>query len=115
MMGSRDDVNTLLQAADAFLLPSLFEGLGIVLIEAQAAGLPTFTSDRVVPPDVRVTELLRFISLDDAPQEWARCIVKSKNTMRVNTKKEIENAGYDSTSNAKMMEDLYMRIMGENV
>ncbi|MBQ7833689.1 MAG: glycosyltransferase family 1 protein [Lachnospiraceae bacterium] len=115
MMGSRDDVNTLLQAADAFLLPSLFEGLGIVLIEAQAAGLPTITSDRVVPPYLRVTELLRFISLDDAPQEWARCIVKSKNTMRVNTKKEIENAGYDSTSNAKMMEDLYMRIMGENV
>lgn len=114
MMGSRNDVNDLLQAADAFLLPSLFEGLGIVLIEAQAAGLPTFTSDKVVPPDVKATELLNFISLDSSPDEWAKCIVKSKKIKRLNTKKEIENAGYDSTCNAKILTDLYMSIVGED-
>lgn len=47
-LGVRDDVNKIMQTFDALLFPSLFEGLGIVLIEAQAAGIPCFTSKDVV-------------------------------------------------------------------
>ena len=53
-MGIRSDVNEIMQAMDVFVLPSRFEGLGIVLIEAQAAGLPCVTSKNVVPDIVNV-------------------------------------------------------------
>lgn len=111
MLGSRDDVNDLLQAADAFLLPSKFEGLGIVLIEAQAAGLPTFTSEKVVPIDVKITELLEFISLDRPAKEWAYIITNNISDNRINVKNEICSAGYDSYLNAKKLERLYLQLL----
>ena len=77
LFGSRNDVGDFLQAADCFLLPSNFEGLGIVLIEAQAAGLKCFTSKGVVPSEVDVTGLVQFISLDKGAAAWADIIMQS--------------------------------------
>ena len=54
-LGVRDDVNKIMQTFDALLFPSLFEGLGIVLIEAQAAGIPCFTSKDVVAKEAGIT------------------------------------------------------------
>ena len=59
-LGARDDVNNIMQAMDIFLLPSLFEGLGIVLIEAQATGLPCFTSNKVVPKKLGLQNYLNL-------------------------------------------------------
>lgn len=114
MLGSRRDVNLLLQAADVFLLPSKFEGLGIVLIEAQAAGVLTYTSDTVVPSDVRITDLLEFISLQKSAADWAEIITKKGILAHCNTKKEICDAGYDNESNAKKLEDLYLSFVRGN-
>ena len=76
-LGRREDLNQLYQAMDCFVLPSLFEGLGIVLIEAQAAGLPCLASAEVIPSMVQLSpELMHFISLDTPPAFWAEQILK---------------------------------------
>lgn len=111
LLGTRNNVNEFLQAADAFLLPSKFEGLGIVLIEAQAAGIPCFTSKNVVPPEVDVTGLVRFISLDDSALVWAKDIVENTNDSRVNQAKAIEKSGYDSISSIRFIENEYLRMV----
>lgn len=68
-LGQRDDANRLYQAFDAFALPSLYEGLGLVGVEAQAAGLPCVLSDRITH-EVDLTHRCKFIPIDD-PQRWA--------------------------------------------
>lgn len=108
MLGSRNDVNIFLQAGDYFLLPSKFEGLGIVLIEAQAAGLQCFTSDTVVPRDVDITGLVDFISLDEDAVIWANKIIHTKERKRCNQFDAIKNAGYDSDTSVKFIENEYL-------
>lgn len=71
-LGIRDDVNELMQISDLFLFPSLFEGLGIVLIEAQAAGVPCLVSD-TVPPIVDCGGC-KFFSIEKQSFEWAKQI-----------------------------------------
>ena len=71
-LGRRSDMPEMYQSMDLFLLPSLFEGLGIVLVEAQAAGLPCLTSAGVVPDLVNVTDLLRRANLKAQPEAWAK-------------------------------------------
>ncbi len=68
-MGFRQDVPEFMQAFDVFILPSLSEGLGIVLIEAQASGLPCVVSD-MVPKEVAVTNLVHFCSIKKSPDIW---------------------------------------------
>lgn len=86
LLGSRNDVIDLYQAMDVFFLPSRFEGLGIVAIEAEATGLPCIISDRV-PRKICYTDLVRFFSIRKNPTEIANLI---KNC----TKKRIYNRRY---------------------
>lgn len=115
MLGNRNDVHELLQAADTFLLPSRFEGLGIVLVEAQAAGLPTITSAKVVPDDVAITNLLNFCSLDASAKEWADVVLATRNTVRMDRKKEIVDSGFDCVRNAVILEKLYTDLLGDDI
>lgn len=80
-LGQRDDVGRLYQAFDAFALPSLYEGLGIVGVEAQAAGLPCFLSDRI-PREVDVTGTVRFLPIDDV-RVWAEVLAEVEPGARV--------------------------------
>lgn len=64
LAGTRKDINKCLQAMDIFIFPSLFEGLGIAAVEAQASGLLTLCSDKI-PKEVAVTEGCRFLSISD--------------------------------------------------
>ena len=68
-LGQRDDIDRLYQAFDVFILPSLYEGLGLVGVEAQRAGLPCLLSDTITR-EVDVTRTCRFLPIDD-PQVWA--------------------------------------------
>lgn len=68
-LGQRGDVGRLYQAFDVFCLPSLYEGLGMVAVEAQRAGLPCLLSDRITR-EVDVTGTVRFLPVDD-PSAWA--------------------------------------------
>lgn len=107
--GIRADVPDLMQAMDVFVLPSHFEGLGIVNIEAQAAGLPCFVSAKVVPPEAKVTDLLHYISLDASAKEWATQILDNSIPIgkRRNTTKEIIEAGFDIHTTTEELECFY--------
>lgn len=72
-LGSREDMHRLYQAMDVFLLPSLYEGVPMTGLEAQAAGVPCFFSDRV-PREVAFSEGCAFLPLESDPEEWAEAI-----------------------------------------
>lgn len=87
-LGLRNDVPDLLQVMDCFLLPSHFEGLPLVGIESQAAGLPCFFSDTITK-EVGVTELAHFIPLYAAPEVWANEIQKFSQKKRHDMTKKL--------------------------
>lgn len=104
-LGMRQDVPDLLQAMDAFLLPSHFEGLGIVGIEAQAAGLPTYASD-TLPRDLAVTSLIHFLPLGRA-EAWTDAVLQGMGQPRRDTTDEIRRAGYDIDEETRKMEEFF--------
>ena len=102
-----NNVNEMMQAMDIFIFPSIYEGLGIVNIEAQTASLPCIISDRI-PRESIITDLVEVKSIDLDPKEWAISIDKNlKSNTRRNMKKVIENSGYSSKMSAKTLEDFY--------
>jgi glycosyltransferase involved in cell wall biosynthesis len=80
--GSRSDVPRLLAAMDAFVFPSHFEGLGLVLLEAQAAGLPITMSDVIPQEAVVFRELVREVSLNATAADWASTVLSDRLTAR---------------------------------
>lgn len=76
LLGSRNDVLELYQGMDAFFLPSLFEGLPLTGVEAQAMGLPMVVSDTVTDEMV-YTDLVDYISLDASVEVWAEHLKKA--------------------------------------
>lgn len=110
-LGVRTDVQKLLQAMDIFVLPSRFEGLGIVYIEAQASGMVCFGSDVVVPKEAKVTELMHFVSLEQSPKYWANQILEYKvGYKRLNTAERIKYAGFDIRMEARKLELFYENV-----
>ena len=105
-MGIRNDVANLMQAMDIFLFPSIFEGLGIALVEAQTEGLRVFASDQVIPQSVKITELLTFVSLEDNAEKWSEIIEKNLDISRKNMKNELEYSEYNIKYAAKELENL---------
>ena len=92
---------------DVFLFPSLYEGLGIVLIEAQASGLKCVISN-TIPKDGVLTDDVTCISLAQSPVVWADEILKYQEYKRTNNKEIIKKANYDIKNNAKTLEQFYI-------
>lgn len=107
-LGVRSDVADLMQAMDVFLFPSLFEGLSVASVEAQAAGLPTIISDGV-PIECKKTDLVEVVPLSAGADIWARKVLEAAERPRRNTCEEIKNAGFDIAENAKWLCDFYVR------
>ena len=78
LLGSRNDVLELYQGMDAFFLPSLFEGLPLTGVEAQAMGLPMVVSDTVTNEMV-YTDLVDYVSLSESVEVWAKHLKKALN------------------------------------
>ena len=109
-LGLRDDVPKLLNAFDLFVLPSRYEGLPVVLIEAQANGLPELVSDKVTR-EMDVSDLIAFLPIDKGADIWA----EEMSRVLVNTEQRaayshiIADAGYDIKKEAQRMQDYYIK------
>ena len=111
-LGLRSDIPDLLMASDAFLFPSLYEGVSLATMEAQASGLPCFFSDRI-PQECRVTDEVTFIPLEKSPAYWAKEVLNSKNHYRAYNYDRIKNAGYDISDKASFLENIYLNKGGK--
>ena len=107
-LGFKQNVDEYMQAMDYFIFPSLFEGLGLVLIEAQASGIQCFTSKDVVPLDVKVSEAIEFIPLTSSAKEWSNLIMQ-KEKKRVNNFNSIKEAGYFIEDVVEELKEIYVR------
>ena len=109
-LGQRKDANELYQAMDIFLLPSLYEGLPVVGVEAQAAGLLCFFSTDMTK-ETKVLETTQFISLTNTPQYWSKEISKQLNSYtRADTEKEITQNNFNIKVEANKLEQQYNRL-----
>lgn len=104
-LGVRADVERILQGADVFVLPSLYEGLCMVAVEAQTSGLPCIVSDRV-PEDCRMTQALTFLPLE--VDSWANAILNIDLRDRESHADEVRAAGYDIKATAQQLQIFYM-------
>ncbi len=110
--GVRSDVPKLLSAMDVFLFPSLYEGLGIVAVEAQTSGLPTYCSS-AVPEEAKISDLYEKISLKESPSYWAEKILGEKEFCNREQKYiDAKNNGYDIHSTAEFLVDFYQNKCG---
>ena len=110
--GVRSDVPDLLQAMDIFVFPSLYEGVPVTMIEAQASGLPCVISDSIPKDCVITTDLVKVMSLSDSPCDWAKYIIEHSHIKRNNHFDEIQAAGYDIVTAARKLENFYLKKYG---
>lgn len=107
-MGVREDIPDMMNLFDVFIFPSMYEGLGNVGIEAQAAGLPCFFSTSI-PDEAIVTKNVWKYPLSSGPEVWKDQIVSVlDNFDRKDTYEEIVKSGFDIVSAVKDVERFYM-------
>ncbi|MFA0336026.1 MULTISPECIES: glycosyltransferase family 1 protein [unclassified Vibrio] len=111
---SRKDIPNLLSAMDVMVLPSNFEGLGIVLVEAQASGIKAITSKDVVPLEAKTTDLLEYLPLGAPVQLWADKILSNKEPyIRDDKFVEIKANGYEISDLVERLQSFYLGNHGE--
>ena len=111
LTGIRNDTPRLFQAMDVYIMPSLYEGLPVAGIEAQAAGLPCLFSD-TVSRDVAITDCCEFLPLDQL-NIWRDRILVNFQVPRKNTYQAIVDAGYDIHTTAEWLQGFYTDIVAE--
>lgn len=110
LLGVRKDVDVLMRKSNAFVLPSRYEGMPLVMIEAQASGLPCVSADTYSPEVDFGIGLIRWLSLDSGAEAWAVALEEAVNIERASksaVKEAIKIKGFDSKVFAKKMCELY--------
>ena len=108
-LGQRKDAFKLYHAFDIFVLPSLYEGLPVVGVEAQASGLKCLFSNDMTR-ETKVLESSTFLSILDSPKIWAEEITKKCDIERKKAIEEMRIKGYDITVEANKLEDYYLSL-----
>jgi glycosyltransferase EpsF len=108
--GAVNNVNEYMQAMDLFLFPSLYEGLGMVAVEAQTAGLPCVVSTEL-PKDVAITNKCIFISLSEDVSKWKDNILILLKENKIETKKLPNITQFDITKKAHELEEKYLELI----
>lgn len=110
--GVLSNVNEWYSAFDVFAMTSLYEGLPVVAIEAQAADLPCILCDTITP-EVKITENVKFAGLKDTAEYWAKIILDFNPKARVSREDELQKAGYDIKAEAARMQNLYLDLYND--
>jgi len=109
-LGVREDIPELLRSMDVLVFPSLYEGLPVTVIEAQAAGLPCVISDAITD-EVIITDLVKQFPLNASAHKWAEAILDFADTVsRRDTYDEIVAAGYDIGGQAEVLSKFYLNL-----
>ena len=122
ILENRHDMTKIYQAMDVFAFPSLFEGLGIAAIEAQAAGLPTLCSDGVAE-DADASPSFHRLPANATEDDWEKaisniacrgdaCDAGSRSARSLSSSGYVREAGFDAAENAKAMERWYLDQLG---
>ena len=114
-MGIRDDVNQLMIASDILILPSLFEGLPIVSVEAQAAGLPTLLSDNV-SKEAKLVSSTEFLPIDNVTH-WSNriiSIINNKDNQRISDTNALNKNGYNIINVSHFVQKILLGKHNEN-
>lgn len=104
------DVNCKLQAMDLFILPSLYEGLSIAAIEAQASGTPCIFSS-AIGKETKVADNVKFINSSASIDEWSRICLEKLNMSKTDNSIELATAGYDISIEANKLDQYYKEII----
>ena len=113
-LGVRSDVADLMQTMDVFVFPSLYEGLPVTMVEAQASGLPCIISDKV-PPECILTEgLVNIMPLSANPEAWAEKILAKRAVPRTDRREEIAAHGFDISTEAVKLQEFYLKAYEQN-
>lgn len=111
--GARKDIGACLSAMDVFVLPSIFEGLGIVLVEAQCNRLPCVASTQV-PMEAKILSGYQSISLEEAPSVWADAIISCCGAREERAVCKVADAGYKIQNASHMLLDKYKQLCNES-
>lgn len=113
-LGIRKDVHKLMQAMDIFMLPSLYEGLPVVGVEAQASGLLCILSDEMTK-ETQILDSTKFLPLSKLDDEWADITLNSYFEFeRKIVEDQIKNANWDIKIESKKLENIYLDLVEEN-
>lgn len=112
-LGMKSNIEEILQAFDIFVFTSLYEGFGMVLVEAQAAGLYCISAD-TVPKETQVTSNIEYLSLSLPVKSWADAVKRiqeqksDREILSRNAQQSIAEYGYDIFIEAKKLERIYL-------
>lgn len=114
MLESTEAIQDLYQVFDIFLFPSNYEGLGIVLIEAQTSGLRCVASN-MVPEEAKITDNYTILNINDRPEKWAKNIlaILDKPYKRTSHKNELIKNNFDVKSQTEKLERIYSKLVEE--
>ena len=96
-----------MQAIDAFIFPSLFEGLPFALVEAQCSGIPVFASD-TISKDAKILDTFKFISLQSGAKYWAETILNSPLKRDYNAINSIISKGFSISTTTEKLSQIYL-------
>lgn len=106
-LGMRTDIADILQAMDVFVLPSLWEGLPVTGIEAQAVGLHCVASDGITD-EMNVLGMVEYLPLSAKKSDWAKAIIKAAHQKRKDRYKQLLDSGYDIHSTTTWLQNFYL-------
>lgn len=112
-LGYRNDVNEIVQTFDVLVMPSLFEGLPVTCIEAQAVGIPCVLSSEITK-DAKIIPNVEYLQLNDKKEKWVNTILKlSSKGKCLNSKKYLIEKNFDIKESAKLLESLYTKYISK--
>ncbi len=112
LVGVRHDISRLMRAADVLLFPSRQEGLGMVAVEAQAAGLPVLASTAVPAECIVIPELYEALDLDASTEAWADALLRNMQKPRPPLefcRRVMEASAFSIANSARRLEEIYSR------